>query len=164
MRLLAICTLLTLAACGDESSADVCATREESYQVTVAVTTPTPTKSTDPGMVAMPRVLASVYEDSSISCVGAGLASVMWPGAELMSGVPVAIDAAGFTLNVHTIVYPDLLPDGPAAPMGLTLLFDENGNGRCDQGELEASATIQRVPQSTVVASPWTPTRCPLRL
>jgi hypothetical protein len=159
-RLLTACTLLTLAACGDENGAD-CAPREESYQVTVAVTMPTATKSTEPGIVAVPRVLASVYEDSSLSCVGGGLASLSWPGAELVSGVPVAIDAEGFTLNVHTTVYPDL---GSADPLRLTLLFDENGNGRCDQGELEARALIERVPQSTVIATAWTPSGCPVRL
>jgi hypothetical protein len=154
---------MTLAACGDEQGADLCAPREESYQVTVAVTMPTATKRTEPGIVAIPRVLASVYEGSSLSCAGGGLVSMSWPGAELMTRVPVAIDAAGFTLDVHATVYPELL-QGPAGAIGLSLLFDENGNGRCDEGELEASALIERVPQSTVIASAWTPTRCPLRL
>jgi hypothetical protein len=158
-RLLAACTLLTLAAC-DEPGDAACVTREESYRVVTTVGLPEPTKTADEIPVTSARVLATVFEESSIISCGGGLVGVATPGHSLMSDVPVYIDAAGFTLDVHATVYPEM---GPGSQLTLSLLFDENGNGRCDDGEAMASGRIDRAPHSTLSLS-LAPGRCLFRL
>lgn len=145
-RLLIACTLLTFAACAEPGAgADPCAQRDESYRITTALTLPEPTKSTDDEIpVTSARVLANVDEASSIIACDGKLVSEQTPGRALMSNVPVYIDAAGFTLDVRATVYPEL----GARELSLSLLFDENGNGRCDDGEPMASTPIERVPHA----------------
>jgi hypothetical protein len=140
--LTAASALMSLVACGHHSAA--CTPEEHTYSVTTAVSFNEPSKSSAEVPLTQGRLLASVVESSSVIACANGIAQQVSPGRALLSNVPVSIDAAGFTLRVHSTVYPEV----GAPALSLQLLFDQNGNGHCDDGEPRGTAAIERVPRS----------------
>lgn len=144
MRSLAtLSLLLSLCACEDAARA-ACEPKDETYRVAVTLSLPEPAKTSGEVPVEEGRVLATVTESNSVIACENGVATDVTPGRALLSNVPVYVDAAGFTLRVASTFYPEL----SASPLSLLLLFDENANGQCDDGEPSASAPLERSAQS----------------
>lgn len=162
MRLLGTAPLLLalslLAACGD--GGDMCAARRESYHVNASLSLREPEKAAAEGAEAAPaiqgKLLVSVEQDRAISNCHDGLISETFPAGSLMT---TTIDLAGpsFTLDVPSTTYPAVY-----VPMlWLSLRLDENGNGRCDDGELAGFAELPRDPNVNVHVE-LIPAACPL--
>jgi len=157
----ALLSLMVLAACesAGDSADDACACEEATYSVNAQVSLNEPASSSKASAEAQPRVLASVSESHSVVGCSDGLAREVSPGKDLVSNQPVFVDASGFTLRFSSSTYPML---GTPA-LHLHVLFDENANGRCDDGEPGAEVPLERSLHSRVqVALVRRP--CPVRL
>ena len=154
----ALLSLMVLAGC--ESAGDTCACEEATYSVNAVVSL-----DEGPGSVSkasaesQPRVLASISESSSVVGCSEGLATQVSPGKHLVSNQPVFVDASGFTLRYTSNTYPML--DTPA--LSLHVLYDENANGRCDDGEPGAEVPLERSLRSRVHVA-LVRGACPVRL
>lgn len=133
-----------LGACEPETS-DACASVEELYRVTVDVGLREDADKSATAEDPQGRVLVTVHESSSVLSCSGDLVSVATPGADVVSQVPVWVDAAGFTVDVPSTLYPNA---AEPPQLDMEVLLDENGNGRCDDGEPQAYAPVARVPRS----------------
>jgi hypothetical protein len=146
---LLVAPALLLAAC-EQGTDDACTPVQESYRVSASLSVH---ESVDAqGKMAevedpIGRVLASVTEDTSIISCGGGLVGQQTPGVELVSSVPVNVDETGFALTVNSTVYPEL---GDASALSLRVVLDENGNGRCDDGEPSGGSVLPRAARAHV--------------
>jgi hypothetical protein len=153
---------MVLAGCesAGDSASDTCACEEATYSVNAQVSMDEDSASASKASTeAQPRVLASISESHSVVGCSEGLVREVSPGKDLVSNQPVFVDASGFTLRFSSSTYPML--DTPA--LHLHVLFDENANGRCDDGEPGAEVPLERSLGSHVqVALVRRP--CPVRL
>ncbi|HEX6245053.1 MAG TPA: hypothetical protein VFZ61_29230 [Polyangiales bacterium] len=156
-RSLAFSSLVVLTACQPESDAP-CAMKEATYSVTAQVSLSDQVTERKTAGVE-PRVLASVWQSSTVTSCSGDLVSVTSPGAALVETRPVSVDSAGFTLRFSESLHPQL--DAPE--LGLEVLLDENGNGRCDDGEPSGQVAVPRSLRAHVRVE-LTPAACRLRL
>jgi hypothetical protein len=140
--------LLALACCGVSDESELCATRHESYRVTVSVRMLESSETTSEPVEQAPagRLLVSVSEDSSILSCGAGLVAEATPGTELISKLRVTAQTLPFALEIPATVYPEL----HTPELWMNVLWDENGNGACDDGEPTGVARVEREEDSHV--------------
>jgi hypothetical protein len=140
--------LCVLAACGDDG-AEICAARHESYHVSAALSVRDPEKAAAEGAEAVAplkgKLLVSVEQDRSILDCHDGLVSESYPAAPLLY-TTVALSGPSFTLDVPSTIYPAIY-----VPMlWLSVRLDENGNGRCDDGEPAGIAELAREANASV--------------
>jgi hypothetical protein len=134
---------VALAACG-EAGDDVCVPRHDSYHVTATLSLREPGKSAggeDAG-AATPlsgKLQVTVTPDRAIMACKDGLASELTPASYVLDTTLDMRDGS-FSLDVPTTTYP--MVHTPV--LWLQVRLDENGNGRCDDGEPAAGAELQR--------------------
>lgn len=134
--------LLSLAACGDAGD-DVCAARHDNYRVHATLSMREPAKSA--GEVASEtaplagKLSVMVTPDRAIVACKDGLATETAPAASLLD-TKLDMQDGSFTVDVPTTTYPAIYT--PALWLGVHL--DENGNGRCDDGEPAGGIELQR--------------------
>jgi hypothetical protein len=148
MRLrVAAVLLVSLAACGD--GGDVCAARHENYRVHATLSMREPGKSaSENGADASQlsgKLSVSVTPDRAITSCRDGVVSETTPALSLLD-TKLEMRDGTFTVDVPSTTYPAIYT--PALWLGVHL--DENGNGRCDDGEPAGGVELTRAEHAEV--------------
>jgi hypothetical protein len=85
------------------------------------------------------KLQVSVTPDRAIVACKDGLASEVTPAADVLSAT-LDMQNGSFSLDVPSTTYPAV----HAPVLWLEVRLDENGNGRCDDGEPAAGVELQR--------------------
>ncbi len=132
---------VALAACG-EAGDDACAPRHDTYHVDATLSLREPGKSAGEGAAIAPlagKLQVSVTPDRAIIACKEGLASEVTPAADVLNAT-LDMQNGSFSLDVPSTTYPAL----HAPVLWLEVRLDENGNGRCDDGEPAGGVELQR--------------------
>lgn len=126
---------LSLAGCPEEkqeAALVACSTEEVLVPLRGEVDAPTTRNKSG----RLPAIWVAVHEGHSILSCGNGLVSVSHPGRTLATFR--ADDTGLIAVDLERTVF----VDEPVPTLSVTVLFDEDDDGVCDQGELSGSADV----------------------
>ena len=132
---------VALAACG-EAGDDMCAPRHDSYHVDATLSLREPGKTAGEAAAAVPlagKLQVSVTPDRAIVACRDGLASEVTPASDVLNAT-LDMQNGSFSLDVPSTTYPAV----HTPVLWLEVRLDENGNGRCDDGEPAGGVELQR--------------------
>lgn len=126
---------LSVAGCPEEkqdAASVACSTEEILVPLRGEVDAPRPRDKSS----RAPSIWVTVHEGHSIASCGRGLMTVVQPGKTLATFR--ADDSGMIALDLERTVF----VDEPAPALSVTVLFDEDHDGVCDQGELSGYAEV----------------------